>query len=122
MKKILIIDDEPDITEIVSLFAEQLGFAADVSYSGDDAREKFASRKYWVVFCDLRMPGLSGLEIFAMFSQLDPEVKRRFVLITGALIDSDTEAIVRKKRITIFTKPFNFDAFQKILLSFEGNA
>ncbi|HAM52144.1 MAG TPA: hypothetical protein DCP92_16185 [Nitrospiraceae bacterium] len=119
MKKIFIIDDEPDITEIMSLFADQLGYTADVSPSGDDAVGKILLNDYWAVFCDLKMPGLSGLEIFEHVHPLKPEFWKRFILVTGAILDRETEETVKKKDIMVLRKPFNFETIKALFLQLE---
>lgn len=119
MKKILIIDDEPDITEIVNLFSLKLGYQTDVSHSGDGILDKLSMNDYWAVFCDLKMPGLNGLEIFDKITETSAALSQRFVLLTGAILDPNTEAKVTKKNILFFRKPFNFEDFKKLVLALE---
>ena len=119
MKKIFIIDDEPDIIEIMSLFADQLGYAADTSPSGEDAVGKILRNDYWAVFCDLKMPGLSGIEIFEQVHPLKPELWKRFILVTGAILDRETEETVMEKDIRVLRKPFNFEAMKTLLSRLE---
>ncbi|MGD1075160.1 MAG: response regulator [Thermodesulfovibrionales bacterium] len=119
MKKIFIVDDEPDITEVMTLFADQLGYTTDSSHSGDDAVGKIQRNDYWAVFCDLKMPGLSGLEIFEQVHRLKPELKKRFILVTGAILDKEAEEAVREKEIMVFRKPFNFEAIKALFSRLE---
>jgi DNA-binding response OmpR family regulator len=119
MKRILIIDDEPDITEIITLFADQLGYSADTCHSGDDAIKKFGDTDYWAILCDLKMPGLSGLEIYEKAQELSQELGKRFILVTGALLDKTAEDTVREKNIMCFRKPFNFETIKKLFLRLE---
>lgn len=119
MKKILIIDDEPYIAEIVKLFAAKLGYETDVTFSGDAIREKLKDGGYWAVFCDLLMPGLSGLDVYDVIKETEPDLSRRFVLLTASIPDRKTELALREKEIIFFRKPFNFKGFKDLFESLE---
>lgn len=119
MKKILIIDDEPNITHIIELFAGRLGYSTDISHTGDAGVEKVKNSDYWAVFCDFKMPGLNGLEIFDKISELSSNLSRRFVLLTGAIPDKKTEAQLTEKKILLFRKPFNFNEFSNLFSVLE---
>jgi len=112
MKRILIIDDEPNLTEIINAFAGRLGYVSDTAHSGETAMELLTKHDYWAVLCDLKMPGLNGLEIFDKIKAMNSETAKRFVLLTGALIDDKTEDAVTKNHIIIFRKPFNFQGIK----------
>ena len=112
MKRILIIDDEPNLTEIINAFACRLGYVADTSHSGEEAIELLTKNDYWAVLCDLKMPGLNGLEIFDKIKEVNSETAKRFVLLTGALLDDKTEEAAAKNRIITFRKPFNFQGIK----------
>jgi CheY-like chemotaxis protein len=119
MKKLLVIDDEPDITEIISLFAEQLGYPADICSSGHEAIGKVKGSDYWAVFCDLKMPGLNGLECFDAIEKSGSDLRKRFILMTGAILDKGTESAAAKKNIFIFKKPFNFEEIRALFARLE---
>jgi two-component system, NtrC family, sensor kinase len=119
MKKILIIDDEDYITEIISMFSNELGYSADASNDGSDAIERIKSNDYWAVFCDLMMPGLNGLEIFERVEQINTDLCRRFILITGAILDKKIEEKVYDKNVVVFRKPFNFENIREVFSKLE---
>jgi CheY-like chemotaxis protein len=119
MKRTLIIDDEPDITEIVTIFAKQLGYLSDVSHSGDDAIAKLINNPYWAIFCDFKMPGYNGIEMFHKIRELNPSLSKRFVLVTGAILDRKTDEFVKEKDIVILRKPFTFSALKEVFLMLE---
>lgn len=119
MKKVLIIDDEPYIVEIIKLFASKLGYEGDASFSGEDTLRKAKDGKYWAVFCDLLMPGVNGLEIYEQIRGAHPELSRRFVLLSAAIPDNKIEKLLREKEIIFFRKPFNFQNFKELFKSLE---
>ena len=119
MKKILVVDDEPYITEIMNEFARKLGYETDVSHSSDVTLDKIRHNEYWAVFCDLKMPGMNGLEVFDKIRELRSGLTRRFVLLTGAIPDSSTESVLTEKHILLLRKPFNFQEFSNLFSKLE---
>ena len=62
-KKILVVDDEKDIVDLVSYNLEREGFAVVRAFDGQAARDKVRAEKPDLVVLDLMLPGMSGLEI-----------------------------------------------------------
>jgi CheY-like chemotaxis protein len=119
MKRILIIDDEPTITEIIQRYAARLGYESDIANSGDEAVQLLVRNKYWAVFCDLLMPGMSGLEFFDEVRRLGNGLADRFVLLTGTVLDDHINTAVEYHCIRLFHKPFNFEAISKTIAALE---
>lgn len=63
MKKILVIDDETDIVELVSYNLKKEGFEVDSSYDGETALKKIKAVPYDLIVLDLMLPGVQGLEL-----------------------------------------------------------
>lgn len=108
MKKVLIIDDEPTITEVIEQYAQKLGYASDSVFAGSDAMKKLSDHTYWAVFCDLGLPGQDGLEIFQEIKRNAIDAHHRFVLLTGTIPNTETEELVEQERLIVLRKPFNF--------------
>jgi CheY-like chemotaxis protein len=121
LKRILVIDDEPYITDIIQLFSERLDCIADAAHSVNAALEKLhaAHSDYWAVFCDLKMPGLSGLEIYHAVSDMKKNSPLRFALLTGSIPDDDVMDMVKEKKILYFRKPFTFQDFKSVMTELE---
>ncbi len=62
-ERILIVEDEPDIAEVLSFNLTRAGFAVEVERRGDSALESLRRRTPDLVLLDLMLPGLDGLEI-----------------------------------------------------------
>ncbi len=63
MNKILIVDDEKNIVELVRLYLEKEGFASVCAYDGSEALEQFKKEKPDLVILDLMLPGMDGWEV-----------------------------------------------------------
>ncbi|MEF9925470.1 MAG: response regulator transcription factor [Eggerthellaceae bacterium] len=61
--RILIVDDEPSITEFVSYAMKKEGFAADVAADGEKALELLGARPYDLFILDIMLPGMDGYEL-----------------------------------------------------------
>jgi phosphate regulon transcriptional regulator PhoB len=62
-KKILVVDDEADIVELVSYNLKKEGFAVDSAYNGEEALRRVTSSPYDLLMIDLMLPGIQGLEL-----------------------------------------------------------
>ncbi len=62
-KNILIVDDEPSVLRLFKLFFLRAGYNVLTAESGEDAIELLEEEKIFVMFLDLRLPKMSGLEL-----------------------------------------------------------
>lgn len=120
MQKILIIDDDPTITEIMRLFVAKLGYSCDAAHSGKSALEKISANTYKVVVCDLQMPDQNGMELYERIYEVNPELAATFTLLTGSALDDVTEAKANERKIRVLKKPFYFDSIKNLLSEFES--
>src|SRR4051794_23956092 len=90
MARVLIIDDEPRITEFVERALSANGLSVDVATSGAAGLEAARAGHYDLVVLDLMMPGISGLGVLRALMQASPQQN---VLVLSAL--SDVESKVR---------------------------
>jgi len=103
MPKILVIDDEKPIRDALHniLTAEQ--YQVDIVENGKKGLEMLNENDYDVVLCDIKMPGMDGLEVMAKAAETAPEVP--FILISGhGTIEIAVEA-VRKGAYDFISKP-----------------
>lgn len=62
-KKILIVEDSPEIHKVVSLTLTDAGYETDSAFNGKEGVEKIKHNKYDLILLDLVMPGKSGFEV-----------------------------------------------------------
>ena len=120
MKKVLVIDDEPSITEIIGLYADKLGYDCDRANSGDEALALFQRQRYWAIFCDYHMPGLGGLDVHAELCSMNSGRSLNFVLLTGTVLDDRVKTMTDQKNILVFHKPFDFDDIRSTFSQLES--
>jgi DNA-binding NtrC family response regulator len=89
---ILVVDDEPSIRELFTKFFNSLHYNCVAVENGGRALEKIKADKFHVLFTDLEMPGMHGMEVLAQAKKISPDTC--VVIITGfGTIDSTVEAM-----------------------------
>lgn len=90
---ILIIEDEESLRFMLETKLYQVGYSVSVAATGKHGLQKFRSGQHFdLVICDLKMPGMSGLDLFKEFKAMGG--KCPFVILTGyPEKDKITEAI-----------------------------
>ena len=73
-KRILVVDDEPKICELVSAMLELDHHTVEIAYGGREALDKFSTNSFDVVFTDFLMPGMNGDQLAIELHKLAPEV------------------------------------------------
>ena len=106
MRRMLIVEDERDICEMLSEFFTARGFAVTSAFSGEEALELVARESVEVILLDILLPGLSGLEVLRRAKELRPHVK--IVMVSGLDHDDLRRQARRYGACEYITKPFDF--------------
>jgi DNA-binding response OmpR family regulator len=78
-KRILAVDDEPDITRLCSLALEYHGFKVDTFNDSEEALSNFKPDYYDLVILDIKMPKMDGFELYEQLKKKDNDVKVCFL-------------------------------------------
>ncbi|MFN3820889.1 MAG: response regulator [bacterium] len=105
--RILVVDDETDIAELVGSYLEGEGYEIFLSTTGNEALDFIRYGRPHLVLLDVRMHGMGGLEVLEKIKEMDPRVG---VLMITALQDEDLGRQALKLGASDFiTKPINFE-------------
>lgn len=102
---VLIIDDEPDMCEMLSHILNQEGFTTHAAYDGNSGLEVFSKELPNVVILDLRMPGMNGMEVLKHIKQTNSETP--VIIITAYGEIQSAVAAVKHGAYNYFNKPFD---------------
>jgi len=80
-KRILIVDDEKNIRLMLAHCLEPLGFEIDTAVNGEEALTKVVNEDYGLTLMDIRLPGMSGMEVLRRIRELRPDI--RVIVITA---------------------------------------
>ena len=86
MKKILLVDDDPDANLSLSIILRDRGFDVDSFTSPSDALKYFRRNYYDLLVLDVRMPNMDGFELYRAIREVDTKAKICF--FTAAELDS----------------------------------
>ncbi|HEY2384551.1 MAG TPA: ATP-binding protein [Terriglobia bacterium] len=118
-KQILVIDDEIHITELIFDVLARHGARVDLANSGVEALDHIKSKSYDVIICDQRMPGVSGQRLYRLAESLNPELRRRFLFVTGDVVSAETKRFFTQAGVQFIRKPFRIhelvDAIEGLL-------
>lgn len=107
-KSVLIVDDEPDIRDVLAIALQDMGYRTLEAENAAQAFDVFQSDTPQIVVTDIKMPGGDGIELLRKIKHENPETE--VIMITG---HGDMNLAIRslKYRATDFiTKPINVDA------------
>jgi two-component system, OmpR family, response regulator ChvI len=82
-KKVLIVDDEPDITDTFKLGLEQNGFSVDTFNDPEIALSNFNPNFYDIMLLDIKMPKMNGFELYEKIRKKDSSGKTKVCFITA---------------------------------------
>ena len=112
-KKILIIDDQPEILEILSEVIEILGHEVHAITSGKELDQVFSAHSIDIVISDYQMPDMTGYEIAEVIKEKYPLVKVYIVSGYHGILSS--EKMLKYGVCGLLDKPFKMDELEKIL-------
>lgn len=108
-KKILVVDDEKSIRSFIVELLTGDGCIVEAIDNGAEAIEKVATEKYDAVLCDIKMPGISGKELFSFIKEKKPEMSDKIVFMTGDVFSKDTENFMKTTGSSFIEKPLQID-------------
>ena len=85
MARILIVDDDPSVCDVVKKLLESLGFAVTTATTGREALEIAGQQSFAAAIVDLCMPTMHGLEIVRGLKSLTPDTK--LIVMSGLMSD-----------------------------------
>lgn len=112
-RKILIVDDEKNIRTTLKHCLKEEGYEIDIAINGDEALQKIMEQQFNLILLDIKMPGLTGMEVLS-------EIRRRgnkvdIIMMTAyGTIDRAVEAM-KLGAVDFISKPFTPDEIRNIV-------
>jgi len=111
--RILVIDDEPTILQYLSQVLTNEGHEVETVDNASDALEKIKSKRYNLILLDIKLPGMSGIELYEKLRKVAESLARRVVFITGDVMGVDTKEFLSKTKAPYITKPFDAEQLKR---------
>jgi len=113
VEKILIVDDERSMRDVLSIMLKRAGYGVTAAADGEEAVEQIGKEIFDLVITDLKMPKLGGMEVLKAVKEVSPETV--VLMITAfASTESAVEAM-KRGAYDYLTKPFQVDEVQLII-------
>lgn len=113
--RILLVDDNEDFLEVLSMDIEDLGFPTVTALSVDDAFEKMKNTHVDIIVSDLHMEGKSGMDF--IFELRDKHNVIPFIFLTGAATKAVAVEALRKGAFDLLEKPIEPEELARVLRS-----
>jgi CheY-like chemotaxis protein len=120
VSRILVVDDEPDVAELVVLILGNAGYEMEAVHSGRAALARLETEAYDLVICDLVMPEVNGIAVFEALQQR-PEPRPRLVFLSGYYDAGGYEDFLNESGVPTLPKPFDFKALPETIARVLGS-
>ena len=105
--RVLVVDDEMVVRDLVKAVLEGEGYQVDQAGSGNEGCKLMETHTYDLVITDLRMPGgMSGMDVYHWIEKNRPQLSRRVVFITGDLLTQNLRDAMDQVSSKVLSKPF----------------
>jgi len=105
-RRVLVVDDEDDVREVLSEILASAGHRVDTAVSGRSALSQLQAARYDVILSDVRMPDMDGLGLLAEIRRQWPEQAKHVVFISGDTLSSGLGEQAAAGELRVLEKPF----------------
>ncbi len=113
--RVLVIDDEEAVRDVIRTALEADGYFVQTVSHGEDALVLLKTADYDAILCDIRMPGPDGPAIYRRAVSAKPQLKDRFIFITGDVVSARTRSFLDNTGARVLTKPFRIEKMRRIV-------
>jgi two-component system response regulator AtoC len=113
MARVLIVDDERKMRRVLQILLEQMGLESVAAANGEEALERFGAEKIDVVLTDLKMPGMSGVDLLAKIRAVDADVP--VIVLTAHGTVQTAVAAMKQGAFDYILKPFDVQAIELVI-------
>ncbi len=111
----LVADDEAGLRGLLQRLLTRRGFAVEVACDGAEAADLLGRGRYDVIFCDAKMPALTGADLYEMIRRRQPHLLDAFVFMSGDVVDPTLQRLVTASRTPFLPKPFTTEQLDAAL-------
>ena len=119
--RLLVVDDEPDLRNIIVRLLKRRNHKVDAAGDGDEAWGKLQGQTYDCIILDLRMSGTGGQELFQRLNSMDPAMAERIIFLTGDMANSSTRSSFDPLANLVLQKPVSIGDLEQAIPAVTGN-
>jgi len=107
---VLIVDDDPDIVDVIALCLKDNRISSEKAYNGPEALEKVRTKTVHLILLDINMPGMNGFEVIKQLKADEKTAELPIIVLTGTyLSEADKKHGLTLGVSKYLTKPFSAD-------------
>ena len=111
--RILVVDDDTIVQQFLTDVLGKEEHEVEIVDNGGDAMEKLGSEGYDIILLDIKLPGMSGIEIYKQLQKSSKSLTRKVIFITGDVMSADTMVFIKSAGTPYITKPFDAEQLVK---------
>ncbi len=114
-KKILVVDDEESIRWLLQEELQPPLYQTATASNGESALRQLRQEPFDLIICDVKMPGLSGLQVYERLRVENPNFCRRMIFITGNPEDELLRRFLKTEKRPCLAKPFTLAELRQMV-------
>jgi len=107
--QLLVVEDDPDLSEILDEHFTNLGYGVARTNNGTDALRQVMERDFDAIICDMVMPRMAGNMFYVAVQRVKPALCERFVFVTGHGETPGVREFLATLSERVIAKPFNIE-------------
>ncbi len=115
LERILLVDDDPEVAEAIAAMLTKEGLEVSRASTGREALQMLATAAWDGIFLDVRLPDLSGPDVYAELERSHPELAQRVVFVTGGVWRSESRLRQQLPAQPVLAKPCTQDQVRNVL-------
>ena len=112
-KKILVVDDEEAIRQVIKMELGNLGYDPEFAENGKEALEILENEKFPLILTDLRMPGIDGIELCMRIKERNPETL--IYAFSGVVTEDEFYKLEEMGFDGLLCKPVTFEVLKRAI-------
>ena len=119
-KRILVVEDEPTISQVCQRTLTAEGFDVDIAVNGAIAQDMLDEKRYDLCIIDIRTPIMNGKELYQHIQEEHPEFTDKVIFTTGDVLDEKLESLLKGAKKPYLPKPFSPDELRTVVREMLG--
>lgn len=111
--RILVVDDQAGMRLSLKSILAKKGYQVSMADSGETALEAVVNEEFELIFMDIKMPGMSGVETLIEIKRFKPDAA--VIMMTAYAVEDDIRRAIREGAYAVLSKPFDVDRLLEII-------
>jgi len=113
--RILVVEDEPSISQVCLRVLTAEGFEVDIAENGVKAQEKLKAKDYDICLIDIITPVMDGKRLYRWIVEKHPQLVKGVLFTTGDSVNPDTRIFLERVDRPFLPKPFTLDELKTVV-------